>query len=226
MSAITKELLNAVDDAYKTFSKKLIPDTNLEILGVRVPKIKAIAKKFTNTNDAKEFLSCDHKYYEEWFLHGLLLSSLKCDIDVIFNCLDKFLPHVDNWAICDSVAAALKIFNKHSDKVLNKIKEWILSPNPYTVRFAIVILLDYFLGDKFDEKIFDIVINAACEHYYINMAIAWFISVALIKQYDSAVKILIDKRLPKFVHNKSIQKASESFRIDAATKSYLKSLKI
>ncbi len=226
MNQITKALLLEKDDKYRLFSQKLIPDTSLEIIGVRVPKIKQIVKQFANTECAYNFIRENHKYYEEYFVHGLLIGTIKNDIQQVFKMLEDFLPHLDNWAICDSTVANLEIFKKHKELTHKKALDYLKFNNPYTVRFGVIILLDYFLDDGFNENVINALLNVKSEHYYVNMAIAWFISVALVKQYDTMIKYIENKLFPKFVHNKAIQKAKESFRISSDVKVYLNTLKI
>lgn len=226
MNILTKSLFDNSDDKYRDFSKKLIPDTKYKIIGVRVPVIKSIGKTAVKNNCAYSFLNEKHELYEEYFLHGIILGYLKVDFSDIMKKTEEFLPYIDNWAICDSTVAGLKIFKKYPEKVLDRVKIWIKSDKPYTVRFAIVTLLDYYLDDNFNSAILELVANVKSEHYYINMSVAWFFSVALIKRYKLTIPYLTENRLGKFVHNKSIQKATESYRINDKEKVYLKTLKI
>lgn len=225
-NTLTEQLSNNANEKYREFSKKLIPDTDYKIIGVRTPIIKNIAKNAVKTNGCYAFLTEKHELYEEYFLHGIILGYLKTDFFDLIEEIEKFLPYIDNWAICDSTVAGLKIFKKHPDKVLDRVKIWIKSENPYTVRFGIVTLLDYYLDDNFSSAILELVANIKSEHYYIKMAAAWFFSIALIKRYESTISYLTENRLEKFVHNKSIQKAMESYRINDKEKVYLKTLKI
>jgi len=224
MNKLTESLFNNKDDEYKKFSKKLIPDTKLDMIGVRVPLIKSTAKLCT-IEDAEKFLSLPHEYYEEWFLHGLIIGKIN-DINKVLSLTENFLPNIDNWAICDSFATSLKIFKKHPELVLSYVKKWIKCEHVYTKRFAIVILLSYFLDSQFNSKILTITQTIISDNYYVNMALAWFYSVALVKQYDKVIPIIESKTLPQFVHNKAIQKAIESFRIPTNKKEYLKKLKL
>ncbi len=227
MRTITQKFFKFAEEDYKKFSKKLIPDTKLTILGVRTPIIKSLAREYNKNNLAEisNFLNDKHTYYEEWLLHGFLLSYEK-DIDNLFVKLNNFIPFIDNWAICDYSVMAMKLFRKYPEKTFEKVKEFLYSNSPYTIRFGIVILLSYFLDENFSDKILELIKTISSEHYYVNTALAWFYSVALVKQFDKTIKIIEEKNLPKFVHNKSIQKAIESFRISDKNKHYLKTLKI
>ncbi len=227
MNSLTAKLFEFSEDNYKIFTEKLVPDTKLKVIGVRTPIIKKLAKSSikNSVNDTNLFLQEKHLYHEEMLLHGFILSFEK-DIERFFDKFDAFLPHVDNWAVCDCTVMALKILAKHPVATLKKIEKYIKSNNAYTVRVGIVILLCYFLDENFNDSILEYVLSIKSENYYINMAIAWFYSVALVKQYDKTIIILEQKILPKFVQNKSIQKAIESFRISQDKKLYLRTLKI
>ncbi len=223
---ITEQLFANQDLEYRTFSQKLIPDTNYPIIGVRVPKIKQIAKNLLNDDALIEtFLSSKHKYYEEYFLHGILIAKSN-DLNLSISRLEDFLPLIDNWAVCDSTVAAFKIVKKNKAFIFNKITSWLNFKNPYATRFVFVLLLNYYLDDEYIDKVLTLVCKLEYNHYYINMAFAWLISVALVKNYDRTIPLIKSKKLPKFIQNKSIQKAIESFRIDDNKKNYLKKFKI
>ena len=225
--AVLSKLLSLCDNSYAEFTKKLVPDTRYPILGIRVPELKVLAKKLAKEKEISEsFLSLNHVYYEEYFLHALIVAYKFNDLDDVLKELENILPHIDNWAICDSFASALKIFRKHPEKVFSQIELWLKSDKPYVVRFGIVVLICYFLDKNFNSNVIKVINEVKSDNYYVNMAIAWLLSVALIKQYDSTIKLIESKAFPTFIHNKAIQKAIESYRILDKTKNYLRSLKI
>ena len=226
MEIIEKFLFDNQDLKYKEFNSKLIPNINKDkIIGVRIPLLRKYAKEIKDNNFIDEFLEeLPHKYQEENILHGILLSLKYKDIDILLDKLDKFLVYVDNWAITDTICP--KLFKKYPDKVYNKIKEWINTDNEYIIRFGIVSLLQFYLDDNFKDEVLELVKNIDCDYFYVNMAIAWFYSFALIKQYDKTIKYFENKKLDKWIHNKSIQKAIECYRISDDRKEYLRSLKI
>lgn len=226
MNFLTQKLFEIKDEKYRIFSKKLIPDTKKEIIGVRSPLIKNIISKYKSNQELCEnFLSEKHIYHEEFLLHGLIISTKK-DIDQVFNLLNEFVFQIDNWAVCDCTVSALKIINKHPKLAIEQVKRYLKSDRPYVVRFGIVVLLTYFLDKNFSDEILSLIKSIKSENYYVNMAIAWFYSVALVKKYQHTIGIIESKTLDKFVHNKSIQKTIESFRISNDKKIYLKTLKI
>ena len=226
MEIITAELFSMQDTKYRDFHSKLIPNIDKErIIGVRMPELRKYAKRLAKEPYAAEFMNeLPHYYYEENSLHAALVSDMKGSLDEVIAETEKLLPYIDNWAVCDIFSP--KVFRKYPDEVYVKCLEWISSGLTYTVRFGIDMLMSLYLGENFRREIIDIIAAVKSEEYYVNMAIAWFFSFALIKQYDSTIGIFEEKRLDKWVHNKSLQKAVESRRIDDATKLYLKGLKI
>lgn len=226
MEQITKELFALRDEAYFQFHKKLIPEIQEErIIGVRTPVLRAYAKELAKKPEAYVFLQeLPHTYYEENNLHGALLLLLYKDVEDYLYELEKFLPYIDNWATCDMMGP--KIFKKNLPLVYEYVKKWIVSEDTYTVRFGIVTLLGYFLEDAFEPEMLDLAAEIRSEEYYVKMAVAWYFSMALVKQYDAAIPYLQKQVMPVWVHNKAIRKAIESRQIDAETKKYLKTLKI
>ena len=225
MIDISKELFNLADEGYKAFHSKLMPTINPDtIIGVRVPALRKFAKDFAKTADAAVFLhELPHRYYEENNLHGALLCLRIKDIDRLLAELDRFLPHVDNWATCDMLSP--KLFARHPDKVERKIAEWLRSGHVYTVRFGVVSLLGYYLDEHFRPEHFEWLRSLEFGEYYIDMAVAWYFSFALIKQWDAALPIVESCALDKRIHNMTIQKAVDSFRITPERKDYLRSLR-
>lgn len=222
---IREELYLNRDLKYRDFHSKLVPNLDKKnIIGVRTPVLRKIAKKFSKHKDIELFLEdLPHRYYEENNLHCFILCDFK-DISILIEKADIILPYIDNWATCDTFSP--KIFKKYPDIVLEKIMEWIKSDRTYTVRYGIVLLMENYLDDEFNPDMLNIIAGIKSEEYYVNMAIAWYFSFALIKQYEITINLIESKVLDKFVHNKTIQKAVESRRISDERKQYLKSLKI
>ena len=225
MKKVVDELFLNQDLKYRDFHSSLVPNVEKSrFIGVRTPVLRDLSKKMIKDGSYKEFISeLPHYYYEENTLHSCILSLYK-DLDELLIELDKFLPYIDNWATCDLLRA--QAFEEDLDRIKDKVKEWINTKDVYSIRFGIVTLLSYYLDDYFTNEINDIVLSISSSEYYINMAIAWYFSYALIKHYDKTVYIFEECLLDKWVHNKSIQKAIESFRIDENKKNYLRSLKV
>ena len=221
---IKEELFALRDISYADFQAKLTPNIPRELfIGVRVPEARKLAKRLAKEPEASKFLEdLPHKYYDENILHGLLLSEMK-DYEACIAAVDKFLPYVDNWAVCDILSP--KIFKKNKTALLEKIKEWSLSKKTYPCRFGIEMLMSYFLDDDFKPEYLEIPVSVHREEYYVRMMVAWFFATALAKQWDTAIKYIEDHRLDPWTHNKAIQKARESNRMTPKQKEYLKSLK-
>lgn len=215
------------DENYRRFHAKLIPDIPIDnIIGVRTPVLRKYAKEVAKLPEANIFLeSLPHSYYEENNLHGALLSLLyPKDIIAFMEQLERFLPYVDNWATCDMLSP--KIFKKHLPYVYERVQKWLQSDAVYTIRFGIVTLLGFYLDNAFEPEMLQLVANVRSEEYYVNMAVAWYFSMALVKQYDATLPYIQNRVLEPWTHNKSIQKAIESRRIPQETKAYLRGLKI
>lgn len=211
------------DNAYREFNSKLIPNVDKEsIIGVRIPSIRKYAKEIYGTQKASEFVSTlPHKYFEENNLHAFLIEQMR-DFDKCMELLDAFLPYVDNWATCDSMRP--KCFKRNKKALLARIHDWLDSEHPYTVRFAIEQLMLYYLDEDFDRQYMDRVSKIKSDDYYVKMMVAWYFATALAVRFDTALEYLVGGRFEPFVHNKTIRKAIESYRVSAEHKNILRSL--
>ena len=225
MTDIQNDLFNLRDEDYKQFHSRLMPTVDPDlIIGVRIPVLRKYAIKLSKTNIGMEFLEkLPHKYYEENNLHAFILETVK-DFDTAINLCENFLPYIDNWATCDMFSP--KVFKKNKNKILPYAKKWIKSEHTYTVRYGIGILMNYFLDEDFDEEYMKLVASVKSDEYYINMMIAWYFATALAKQYQCAIKYIEQNKLGKWVQNKAIQKAVESYRVSQKAKDYLKTLRV
>lgn len=220
---IKEELFKRRDKKYGEFQSKLVPGVPVEsIIGVRMPEIRIISKNMTE-EDIENFTNeLPHKYYDENLLHSIILSSFK-DYKRTIKKTDKFLPYVDNWAVCDAMSP--KIFKKNKEKLIQKIPEWINSEKLYTKRFGIGTLMRNFLDEDFKEEYLNIT-KIETDEYYLQTMIAWFYAEALIKQWDVALPYIENKVLGREIHAKTIQKAVESRRISPERKELLKSFRL
>ena len=217
-------LFTLQDTKYRDFSAGLNPDIGKEtVIGVRTPALRAYAKELLKSGGYEDFLKeLPHRYFDENQLHAFLISGMK-DYDTAMEELCKFLPYVDNWATCDQMSP--KIFKKHRKELLSQIKIWLKSKETYTIRFAVGMLMEHFLDEDFDPKYLNMVAKLRSGEYYVNMMIAWYFATALAKQYDAAIPYIEEQKLDTRTHNKTIQKAVESYRITDEQKAYLRSLK-
>ena len=185
--------------------------------------LRKIAKEISKREDVIEFLNAKpHRYFDENQLHAFIISGMK-DYDKCLTELKEFLPYVDNWATCDQMSP--KIFKKHKNELVIELKKWIKSKETYTVRFAIGMFMEHFLEDDFDIEYPEMIAKIHSDEYYINMMRAWYFATALAKQYDRIIPFVEENKLDNWTHNKTIQKAVESYRITDEQKVYLKSLK-
>lgn len=223
---VKKGLLDLKDEKYKEFHSNLCPGTD-NIIGIRVPILRDYAKKLSLKYDIDILLdNIDNEYYEEIMLQGMLIGLLKeKDFDKIITHIEKFVPKIDNWAVCDVFCAGLKITKKKKDEMRKFILKYDKSKKEFEIRFMIVMILDFYIEDKYLEENFELFDNINLDKYYVQMAIAWAISISLIKYYDKTIKYLKKCNLDNFTYNKSIQKAVESYRITKEQKDYLRTLK-
>ena len=222
---IESELFSYQDLSYAQLQIRTIPSVDASrIIGVRTPQLRLFAKRLYKEPDTDSFLNeLPHKYFDEDQLHAFIIS-LEKDFDICIAKVEAFLPYVDNWATCDQMSP--KAFKKDPERLLPYIDEWIRSDKTYTVRFAVGMLMEHFLDERFDTKYADMVAALRSDEYYINMMIAWYFATALAKQYDACIPYIEEHRLDTWTHNKAIQKSVESYRITGERKLYLKSLKI
>ena len=222
---VQTHLFELQDLKYRDFHAKLMPTVNKEkIIGVRTPALRVFAKKYGKTDEAKEYLQIlPHQYYEENNLHGLLIEQIK-DYDTCLEELERFLPYIDNWATCDMLA--VKVVKNHLDTFIDEVYRWMESDHAYTIRFGVNMLMRYYLEDAFRMEYPEKVAQIRSEEYYVNMMRAWYFATALAKQYDKILPFIEKQKLDVWTHNKTIQKAIESYRITPEQKEYLRGLKI
>lgn len=221
---IREKLFEMQDEEYKAFHAKLIPTVSPDnIIGVRTPILRKYAKEMKKDPQIEGFLAnLPHTYYDENNLHGFIIEQIK-DYEECLAAVENFLPFIDNWATCDMMAP--KVFGKYLDELITPIHKWIASEDTYTIRFAINMLMKFYLDEQFKPEYLKLVSEVESEEYYVNMMIAWYFATALAKQYEAVLPYVEERRLSAWTHNKTIQKACESYRITAEQKAYLRSLK-
>ena len=236
-SPILSRLFAMQDVQYRDFQCKLIPNVPSDLfIGIRTPDLRKYARElYKEEKDPAagsirqdSFLEAfledlPHKYFDENQLHAFVISEEK-NFDVCIARIERFLPFVDNWATCDQLSP--KVFKKNRDALLPCLRKWISSDHTYTVRFAIGMLMQHYLDDAFDPSYPELIASVQSEEYYVRMMIAWYFATALAKQYDAVLPFLEERRLDPWTHNRTIQKAVESYRITPEQKTYLRSLKI
>lgn len=225
MNEIQAELFRLQDLKYREFQSKLIPGLREdEMIGVRTPALRKYARELSKQEGVEEFLKdLPHLYFDENQLQAFLISAIK-DYDRCIDAVNAFLPYVNNWATCDQLSP--KVFKKHKRELLSQVEMWIESEETYTIRFGIGMLMQHYLDEDFCGDYPRMVSEICSDEYYVNMMVAWYFATALAKQYDEVLPYIETGKLQRWTHNKTIQKAIESYRIRPEQKAYLKSLRI
>lgn len=223
---IKKKLFELSDPKYKEFHGGLCPGTE-NIIGVRVPVLRKYAQELFKAKDWKQTIEeIDNQYYEEIMLQGMLIGQAKNeDINTILKYVEKYVPKIDNWAICDIFCAGLKISKKYKKEIWSFIQKYLKSDKEFEIRFAIVMILDYYIDEEYLKEDFKIFDNIEHEGYYAKMAVAWTVSICLIKYYEDTVEYLKKSKIDNWTYNKAIQKATESYRISDEKKQELRKMK-
>lgn len=223
--AIRAILFSLQDTAYRDFTAKLIPNVDPKtIIGIRAPAFCKAAKEIYKAGENDAFLRrLPHAFFEETNLHAYLVTQGK-DFDAVVRGLDEILPYIDNWASCDSIRPP--VFQKEKERLFCVCQRWLKSDRPYTVRFAMEMLMTHFLDGAFRSEVNDLVAAVQSDHYYVRMMQAWHFATALAKQWDATLPYLTEQKLDPWVHNKTIQKACESYRITPEQKELLRQLKL
>lgn len=225
---LQEKLFENQDLEYKKFNEKLIPGRE-KIIGVRMPVVKKIAREIVKSGQAEEYLEAEldvtDEYYEETLIQGLLIGNIKTDPDTRLDYLRRFILKIDNWAVCDSVSGSLKFTQKNMELVWDFLMPYLDSHEEYDVRFAAVMLMDYYIDNEHIDRVIDIYDKISHEAYYVKMAVAWGLSFCFIKYPDKTMKYLKKNDLDDWTYNKTIQKIIESRRVDDETKDVLRSMK-
>ncbi len=221
---VRNELYENSDNAYKSFHSSLVPGIS-NILGVRVPKLREIAKKVAK-NDYREFIeNVNMQIYEELMIWGMLLGYINLPYEERKKELDQFIPHINNWAICDCSCATYKFMRELPGVWFSFVKGYLASTGEYEVRFAVVCLLDFFVNEDYIDQVLELLLQVHHKEYYARMAVAWAISVCYIKFPEKTEKLFEENLLDDFIHNKSIQKIRESYRVPKESKERLQKMR-
>ncbi len=224
---IRKKLEIISEPEYATFNKKLCPDTSKKVLGIRIPKLKTLAKEISKDDDWKEFIEkANTNCFEETILKGLVIAYSKLELKDKLILIKQFIPEMDSWEITDTFCPALKIKTKELEEVWNFIVPYSKSSKEFEARFSIIMMLDYYLIDEYIDKVIQVIDAIENDAYYVQMAKAWIIAEIGIKFYPKVMQYLEgENHLDKFTYNKALQKMIESFRISTETKILLRSMK-
>lgn len=224
MDNIQTKLFRLQDVGYGDFHSKLMPNIAREkIIGIRVPVLRRFVKELSEAEKEDFLPQLPHNYYEENNLHGLIIMESR-DYGSCIGELERFLPYIDNWATCDMLRP--KILRKHLPELLEKISQWLVSEDTYTVRLAIGFLMSFYLDDEaYQREYLAKVAEVSSKEYYVRMMVAWYFAAALAKQYQDALPYMQKGRLEEWTRRKAIQKALESRRVSPEHKEYLRNFR-
>lgn len=212
------------DLKYKEFNDKIVNQNVYPTIGIRIPTLRKLAKEVAK-NDYLSYINSKHTYYEEYLIHGLIIGYIKIPFKDKLNLLDKYIPSIHDWASVDIPVSNLKDFKKNQEEGYNYILK-LLKGNDWSIRFGLILLLDYYINDDYIDNIIDITLNIKNDSYYVTMARAWLLATVYIKYSDKVYKLLKEKSLPKDVHNKTISKICESYRVSEKLKDKARKEKI
>jgi len=219
--SIREKLFKLADEKYKIFHSNICPGIN-NIIGIRVPVLREYAKRLSKDNWKDNLKNIGNDYYEEIMLQGMIIGLACKDIEETKKYLKEFILKIDNWAVCDTCTAGLKITKKHREEMWEFIQIYLNSEKEFELRFAIVMMLDFFIVEEYIDKVLIELNKIKHDGYYVKMAVAWAISICYIKFKDKTDKLLHNNDLDDFTYNKAIQKIIESYRVDEKDKEELK----
>ena len=221
---IREELFKMQDKKYREFHSSLCPNTD-DIIGVRVPMLRELAKKIAKEDYDTYLKNAKDNYYEERLLQGMVIGLSKIDFKQTINYLEKFIPKIDSWAVCDTTVAGLKITNKHKEEMWEFLQKYLNSNKEFEIRFVVVMMLNFYITEEYIDEVLKILNEIKYDAYYVKMAVAWAISIAFVKFPEKTMKLLKKNDLDDFTYNKSLQKIIESYRVDKETKVKIKKMK-
>lgn len=224
MEDVRKKLFELQDKKYQEFHSKLCPNVN-DIIGVRIPNLRKLAKQIAKENPQEYLKKAPQEYYEERMLQGLIIGYMKADLGERLAYLDQFVPIIDNWAVCDCCTSTYKFTDKYPKEMWEYIQKYLSSHREFELRFAIIMLMDYYLTEEYIDQVLEIYNNIQHEGYYVKMGVAWAISMAYVKFPEKTMKLLKNNHLDDFTYNKALQKMIESYQIDKETKQKLREMK-
>lgn len=221
---IKQELQNKAEEKFKNFSSALLPNVN-NVLGIRIPELRLIAKRLVQENSWQEYLQETPEFMEEALIQGFIIGLAKIDNKTRFELIKSFIPKITNWEICDTFCSSLKFTKKNKPEVWNFLQKYTNSEKEFEIRFALVMMLGYFIKKEYLNEIFKILNDFSHEKYYAKMGAAWLISICFIKYPRETEEFLKTTKIDNETFNKAIQKISDSYRVEKSKKQYLKTLK-
>ena len=221
---IRKELEKIAEENYRIFAAKLIPNID-NLLGVRLPKLRKIAKKIVQLDYEYYLTMNNHLYFEEVMLQGMIIGEIKLPWTERSRYVKQFISKINNWSVCDSFCCGLKFEVSEKELVWQFLQPYFASDKPYDIRFAVVMLLFYFVDDEYAQKAFTLFDQIKNDDYYVKMAVAWAISIYFRELPTLTMSYLQKNQLDDWIYNKALQKITESLKVDSSTKIIIRSMK-
>lgn len=222
---IRKQIFELIDTDYQKFSAALIPTIN-NVLGVRLPELRKIAKKIAKGDWRTYLKTAKDEYFEEIMLQGMVIGYIKTDIEERLFYVASFVPKIDNWSVCDSFCTGLKSTKENKERVWAFLQPYLSSKNEYEIRFGVVMLLNYYIETEYIERVLKLLDRVKHEGFYAKMAVAWAVSICYVKLPGPTMEYLRNNTLDDFTYNKALQKITESNRVDKETKNLIRSMKL
>jgi len=228
-ATVRERLMEWADADYRAFSASLIPNVDAKLfIGVRLPKLRELAKQIARGEDGdwRDFLAeFQDTYFEETMLCGMVIGYIQADIEDVLRYTEDFVPRINNWSICDSFCTGLKVVRSYQARVWRFLQPYLVSEGEYEVRFAVVMLLNYYIDERYIEDVLDILDQIQHDGYYVKMAVAWAVSMCFVRQPERTLAYLRDNELDDFTYNKALQKIIESHQVDVETKQLIRGMK-
>ena len=221
---IKMQLKTQKEPSFQQFMVKLLPGID-NILGIRLPTLRKIAKQLAKGNWQDYLLLALDDSYEEIMLQGLVLGYAQGNLQEKEPFLRSYIPKIDNWSVCDSTCATIKLAKEEPEAFWNFLQEYLHSNREYEVRFALVQMLDYYINEAYLAHVLEAIDHVNLKAYYVQMAQAWAVSICYREFPQQTLPYLKENHLDDFTHNKAIQKIMESLKVPKKEKLSLKTLK-
>ena len=213
------------DEKYRSFNSSIVKNTQSEIIGVRIPQLRLIAKSILK-GDYEGFLeNSGRTYYEEVMLRGLVIAQLKGTFEEAARRADGFIEYIDNWAVSDTFCSTFKIVKKYPEEFFGHIGTYLKSENPWSVRVGLVLMMNYYLTDEYIDRVLGRADKVCSDEYYVQMGKAWLLATAFAKHRDKTLELLENGEFDNRTFNMTVQKCVDSYRVSQEDKEYLKTLR-
>lgn len=224
VTEIREQLLAMADGKYQQFSSALLPNIG-NILGVRLPELRRLAKQIARGDWRSYLAEAPSEYFEEIMLQGMVIGYAKAGIEERLDWAASFIPRINSWSVCDSFCSGLKCAGDYKERVWDFLQPYLSSRREYEIRFAVVMLLTYYVEEEYIDRILLLLDKIRHEGYYVKMAVAWAISICYVKLPEPTLAYLQNNSLDDFTYRKALQKITESYRVDQAAKQQIRRMK-